>query len=662
MAKRKKTNINPKGGKLPRKGSKSSLPVWLVNIQRNSWLIFAVCCFLYANTLTHDYAQDDAIVITDNMFTQQGIAGIPGILQYDTFYGFFKEEGKAQLVAGGRYRPLSLLMFAVEVQLFGQQPFVGHLVNILLYGFIAVLLYWLLLKLLLPTKSEAFGYFVALVTALLFAVHPIHTEVVANIKGRDEILALLGGLSALYFALKAFETRTNLPLILAAVFFFLGLMAKENAITFLAIVPLSFYFFTKAKAGEIALYTAPLVVATIVFLAIRFSILGSGLGEPSMELMNNPFLKLEGGRYVALGFGEKMATVLFTLGKYIQLLIFPHPLSHDYYPRQIALMAWSDWQVLLSFALYLGMVIVAIRGLAKKDPISFGILFYLATLSIVSNILFAVGTTMSERFMFMPSIGFALVVGVLLFRYLYNGKKNLMPLYALLAVVLLLFSIKTITRNPVWKDNYALFLSDVENAPNSAKLRNAAGGELITQSQKLGANQERQKNEMLTEAAGHLQEAIRIHPTFKNAHLLLGNCYNYLKQYENAVTYYQNALELDPGYEEAINNLGITYRDAGRYFGEEKGDLAKALSYLEKAYSMRPDEYETLRLLGVAYGIKGDAQKAIFYFNEALKQNPDDANALFNLGTAYLNAGKVEEGNQYHQRARTIDPNVGARE
>lgn len=659
MAKRKKKNISEKGGKPTPKGPKKRLPAWLTNVQRNSWLIFAVCCILYANTLTHDYAQDDAIVITDNMFTEQGISGIPGILKYDTFYGFFKEEGKAQLVAGGRYRPMSLVMFAIEVELFGQRPFIGHLINVLLYGLTSVLLYLLLLKLLLPTKKEAFGYFVALIAALLFAVHPIHTEVVANIKGRDEIMALLGGLAALYYSLKSFETQRILPAVWAGLFFFLGLLAKENAITFLAVVPLAYYFFTKAKPGEIILHTAPFVISTIVFLAIRFSILGPGIGEPSMELMNNPFLKLEGGRYVALGFGEKMATVMYTLGKYVQLLVFPHPLSHDYYPRQIALMAWSDWQVLLSFVLYFGMVVVAIRGFVKKDPISFGILYYLATLSIVSNILFAVGTNMSERFMFMPSVGFALVVATLLFRYLFQKEQLRTVVFAIIGLVVLLFSIKTITRNTVWKDNYALFLSDVENAPNSAKLRNAAGGELVTQSQKLGPNQENLKKEMLTEAAGHLQEAIRIHPTFKNAYLLLGNCYNYLQQYEKSVTYYEKALELDPGYEEAINNLGITYRNAGRFYGEEMGDLNKALEYLEKAYSMRPNEYETLRLLGVAYGIRGEAQKAIFYFNEALKQQPDDANALFNLGTAYLNAGEVEQGNFYHQKARAIDPDVG---
>ena len=87
----------------------------------NCWLIMAFSFLIYANTLSHDYTQDDAIVIYDNMFTTQGVAGIPGILKYDTFYGFFKKEGKANLVAGGRYRPLTLVMYALEVQLFSKK-------------------------------------------------------------------------------------------------------------------------------------------------------------------------------------------------------------------------------------------------------------------------------------------------------------------------------------------------------------------------------------------------------------------------------------------------------------------------------------------------------------------------------------------------------------
>ena len=142
---------------------------------------------------------------------------------------------------------------------------------------------------------------------------------------------------------------------------------------------------------------------------------------------------------------------------------------------------------------------------------------------------------------------------------------------------------------------------------------------------------------------------------------MLGNCYYYLSEFEQAVTYYQRALQLDPGYEDARNNLGISYRDAGRFFGEQKGDLAKSLEYLEQAYQMRPGEYETVRLLGVALGISGQQDRAISLFEKGTLLKPEDADAWFNLGTAYYNAGQLEKANENFQKALEIDPEIQQR-
>jgi protein O-mannosyl-transferase len=662
MAKKNKKTA-PRAVSAKPKPAMAELPEWFTNRRLHIWLLFLFSVLLYANTFTHEYAQDDAIVITDNMFTSEGVSGIPGILKYDTFYGFFKEEGKANLVAGGRYRPLTLVMFAVEVQLFGQKPFVGHVFNALFYGLTAVVLYLLLLKLFGPERDPARAYFVALSAAFLFAAHPIHTEVVANIKGRDEIAALLGSLAALYFSLRAYSEKKPLLNILAGVVFFLGLMSKENAITFLAIVPLAYYFFTQAKPGKIAVQLLPFLAAAVVFIIIRGSILGFSLGTVSMELMNNPFLKLESGQWVHFTLGEKMATVAYTLGKYLSLLFFPHPLTHDYYPRQVGIVTWNDPQAVISLVAYIGLAVYAVRGLFKKDPLSFAVFFYLITLSIVSNVVFPVGVPMAERLVFMPSAGFCLAIALIAYKLVVGKKfesfRQLYPALGVLAVVTLVFGILTIARNPAWKNNYTLFTTDIKTSPKSAKLRNAVGGELIAQSAKV--QDENQKQKMLQEAASHLQEAIRIHPTYKNAYLLLGNCYNYLKHFETSIQNYRKALELDPNYKDAINNLGITYRDAGRFYGEQQNDLAKALQYLLQAYELRPEEYETLRLLGVAYGIGGNSQKALEFFSKAAEIQPDDADALYNLGTAYLNAGMADKGNENIQKALEIDPNVAIR-
>jgi tetratricopeptide (TPR) repeat protein len=219
--------------------------------------------------------------------------------------------------------------------------------------------------------------------------------------------------------------------------------------------------------------------------------------------------------------------------------------------------------------------------------------------------------------------------------------------------------IKTVSRNTVWKDNYTLFTTDVKTSKNSAKLRNAAGGELVFQSTK--TQDEVQKQQMLLEAEGHLKEAVRIHPFYKEAYLILGNCYNYLKRYDESVQAYTKALQIDPSYEEANNNLAITYQQGGRFYGEQQGNLQKAIQYLEQAGRMRPKDFETNRLLGVAYGLLGNPSKAIEFFTKATEIEPNNADAWFMLGTAYYNAGQADVGQQYHEKAISIDPEVTTR-
>lgn len=664
MAKKHKPTTPPsKPAKAPVSVPVDNSPAWLVNTRLHMALLFLLGAMLYANTFKHDYALDDAIVITDNMFTTQGLAGVPGILKYDTFYGFFKEEGKATLVAGGRYRPLSLVTFAMEYQVFGKNPMVGHISNSLWYGLTVVVLYLLLMQLFGNSQKEKpRAFFIALTASALFAAHPLHTEVVANIKGRDEILALLGSLGALYFSMRAYHEKKAWMHVFVGFIFLMGLLSKENAITFVAVAPLTFYYFTKAKPSQIAMQTLPFAAAALVFLLIRNPIVPmTSIGDTSMELMNNPFLKIEGNQYVAFTAAERLATVFYTLGKYLMLLFIPHPLTHDYYPRHIGVMNWGDWQALLSLAAYLALGVFALLGLRRKDPISYGVWFYLLTLSIVSNLVFSVGTNMAERLLFMPSVGFCVALSAGAWQLLSKNSKKAdawRPALIVLAVVVGLFSVKTILRNPVWKNNYTLFTSDVQISPNSAKLRNAAAGELITTYEKLTQEEKEGSKGMLTEAVGHLNEALKIHPNYKNAYLLMGNAYIYLNKYEEAVTTYQKALEIDPDYSEAQGNIAVAYREAGKYQGEKLNNLPKALEYLEKAYQLKPDDYETVRLLGVASGIAGNHPRALELFTKGVQMQPENAGAWLNLGFAYYNNNNKAEGDKYVAKAESMQPGI----
>jgi len=612
--------------------------------------IFAFAFCLYANTLSHDYTQDDAIVIYDNMFTQQGIQGIPGILKYDTFYGFFKEEGKAKLVSGGRYRPFTLIMFALEWEIFGRNPFISHLINIILYGFLGIVLYKLLSLLFKLKRDDKTKIAFVVLTTLLYISHPIHTEAVANIKGRDEILSMLGSLLALWAILKYHDGSSRKYLFLSVISFFIALMSKENAITFLAIIPLSFMLFRRQSVINALKRSIPLFLSAIAFLAVRFSVLGMDFGGTPNELMNNPFLKLVKNSYVDFSLQEKIATIILSLGKYIQLLLFPHPLSHDYYPRAIDIMSFADWQVWISLLLYI-ILIVCIFYFWKRDRvISYGAAFFLISLSIVSNIVFPIGTNMSERFVFMPSLGILLIIARLMSKYI----PNLKLLTILSGIILLSMSAKTIDRNKIWKDDYTLFTTDVKNNQKSAKLLNAAGGALTTNATKLP--QGIKKTNDLRQAIVYLDKAVKIHPAYRNAYLLLGNAHYYLQDFENSILNFDRSLSIDPQFQDALKNLPIVLRDGGRHMGQKMNNFAKAEEWLLRSFQMNPGDYETCRLLGITFGIQGQDARAIEYFQKAITLSPDIAANYSSLGTAYLNIGDKEKAREAFNKAVELDP------
>ncbi|MCB0707729.1 MAG: tetratricopeptide repeat protein [Saprospiraceae bacterium] len=677
----------------------SNYPSWFGNRRLQAGLLFCLGFLLYANSLGNEFASDDAIVITNNEFTQQGFAGFDEILSYDTFRGFFKVAGKDKLVAGGRYRPLTLLMFATEYQFFGENPFVGHLVNCLFFGLCGALLYLFLFRLLSPKKGSTLATWVALAASLIFIAHPLHTEAVANIKGRDEIMAFLGGIGALYALLRAWDGGSKVKWYsLSGLFFFLGLLSKEHIITLLAVVPLALYYFRDAKPVPALVRSWPIWAASVLFLILRGQILGWSLGDPSSELMNNPFLVLEGGRYVAMPFGEKYATIIYTLGKYIQLLFVPNPLTHDYYPRHIEVMEFSDPLVLLSLVAHLALLAGAIYSLRRKSIWGFGIWFYLITLSIVSNIVFPVGTNMSERFLFLPSVGFCLAIAALVYQFINRGQgkqlsfKGLQTgLYPILAITILFGSL-TVLRNPVWKNDYTLFTTDIKVSEGSAKLQTSVGGQLINRAQQ--TKDENTRKAILQEAITHLQRSIEIHPLYKHPYHLLGNAYIYLGSFHEAIRNYDKALAIDPEFIEAVNNKGVahlnldqfgeaftyfdkaleinpnyteakryralTSRKAGQFFGEQRNDPYTALRYLHEAEEQMPNDFETLRLLGVAYGSQQNSAKAIEYFERALplaSSDSEKAIILLNLGTAWYTTD-LEKANGYYQQAQALDPNI----
>ena len=125
----------------------------------------------------------------------------------------------------------------------------------------------------------------------------------------------------------------------------------------------------------------------------------------------------------------------------------------------------------------------------------------------------------------------------------------------------------------------------------------------------------------------------------------MGNANFLLDQYDEAIKQYELCLKVNPGYKDALKNIHLAYREAGKYYGEKKGDLITSLAYLKKAFELNPGDYDTNRLLGVANGVSGQTQKALEYFNSAAKINPGEE-SFKNLSIAYYNIGDKVNGDK----------------
>ncbi|MCC6571872.1 MAG: glycosyltransferase family 39 protein, partial [Chitinophagales bacterium] len=230
------------------------------------WYPFIIALFgllLYANTLTHDYVLDDETVMAKNKIVTKGVSAIPEIML--TAYRAGSQDRQESL-----YRPLSVVMFAIEWQLSPNKPFLGHLINMLLYALTGFLLYKLLRKW-FPDKHS----FVLFAISFLFMAHPLHTEVVANIKSRDEILGLLFAILS-FNAFYEYAAKNNIKqVLLGTVYFFLAMLSKESTVTLAAAIPLSLFFFTKMEDNKKYMYSiAALIVGVVLYFILRKAAIG----------------------------------------------------------------------------------------------------------------------------------------------------------------------------------------------------------------------------------------------------------------------------------------------------------------------------------------------------------------------------------------------------
>lgn len=616
---------------------------------RLSFIIAVFSFLIYSSTIKHQFVLDDTSVISENSMTKNGVSSLKDIFTSSYRVGYNDDNNL--------YRPLSKAMFAIEWQISPNNPSIHHLVNIIFYSFICLLLFLVLIKL------TNFNIYFLFITAMLFASHPIHTEVTANIKSRDELLCTFFLLLSMYFMLKYLSDKKTPALLGFLSCFFLGLLSKESAIIFIGIVPLSIFFFTDAVKKVNIKMTLSAAAVGVLYLLIHYKVVG-GFGIKNIPAIDNSLL-------ITSNVIEQKMTAIKILGKYLLLLIFPHPLSSDYSFNTIPIVkSFGDSSFLLALVIHLGMLVFALMKFREKNFLSYCILFYFISMSITSNIFITIGTHMAERLLFFPSIAFCLALTFLFYKILkldhkdLNTKLNVFfhsgkQLAAIGMILIVLFSSKTIARNKDWKSNSTLFTKDVQTVPNSAHMLMYCA-DYLTNKDTLKTLSPQEKEIRLLKAKKIITKALNIYNPFPDAHYLYGKIWYELKNYDSAYVGYKHALDLNPGKSMYHNNVGTCLFSLGRY--------EEAANEFMEAMKLDKNDADPPFNLGSAYGAMGERFKmqndqenakkmfilAIPNFEKAIQLKPDYKSAYQFLGATYINMGDTTKGRIHIEKAESI--------
>lgn len=529
---------------------------------------------IYGISMQYGYVLDDLMMIQENKFTNKGFAGILDHFTNESMTGYFGEQ--KDLLPGNRYRPLSLATFALERGITGGlNPGLSHIINIVLYVMSCFFIFRLLQVLIKDYSAthpnsllnKAHISMLPIVATLLYVAHPLHVEAVANIKGRDEIMCMLFSVLALSSFYRHAATGITKQLMWGCIYYLLALLSKENAITFIAIIPLTIYVFYGRNYLK---SLAPLLLTTVTYLAWRFAVSGvPELGKEANDLLNNPFFGMKTG--------ERPATVMYTLLLYVKLLIFPHPLTHDYYPYAIPKMNFGNWQVWLSIVIYIAMLSYALVKIVKQEIVGYGILFYLITLTIVSNLVINVGTFMNDRFMYMPSLGFCIVLayGIIWISTKINESQTSKIIIALSAIIILPYTLRSLTRVPDWENTITLNKSTFPTSEGSGRA-NSFMSTALYQEAKSPDLTTNQRLALLTEARPYAKRALEIIPNYLSGSVMLAGIAGEIFTIDRKVEPL-----LDDFYQIAISRPDVNKEDSPD--GKLSSFLTKYLDYLNSS-------------------------------------------------------------------------------
>ena len=597
---------------------------------------------VYLNAIGHEFVLDDTRIIRDNVRIR-ALANVPALFA-SSYWGI---EGTQ-----GLYRPLVLASYALNYAVHGLSTSGYTVVNIVLHAAVSGLVFLLV-------RGIGGSLFAAGASGLAFAVHPVHTEAVAGIAGRPELLAALFFLLTIHFHRRApAAARPTLVRAAAAACFAGALLSKESAMTLVLVLPVMDALVpARRRAGQPATARArlladyaPLAAIVLAYLAVRRAVLGgivisegviAPLDNPLVPVMTTPL----GDRMGATA-GQAVMTAFAVVVEYARLIVWPARLSPDYSYNQIPLVTSAGDGRFIAGAAVVASCLAGIVLLWRRSPTAaFGLAFLALTFSIVSNFAVTIGTICAERLIYLPSAGAVIAAAVAMERLTVSARARRQIVFVVLAALLTAGAARTWTRNRDWTSDASLWSAAIGVAPGSARVQAEYGRVLMALGDRdAQAGRSADAERYYAAAQSHFERALQIYPSYSPAMDGLATLLSLHQRFDEALVWYEKAVRVWPASYASVTNWGGLLWDRSRRMAVQATELRAqgradeadaltrqadagfrdAIAKIDKAIAMNPSyaHAHLLRALLMA-GYVGDREQAIAEFEQVLRLMPD---------------------------------------
>jgi protein O-mannosyl-transferase len=603
-------------------------------------LVVVATGVVYLNSFRNEFLWDDLHLIVDN----------PTIKHWSRAPELFLTELFPHGILSGYYRPLQALTYLVDYSIWGLDPLGFHLTNVVLHIGVALLFQRLVTVLLHDATA-------GLVSALLFAVHPIHTEAVTYVAGRSDPLSALLMLAALLWFARDPRPGISGTRILSLVAFFLALLAREAAVVLILLLVLV----ERVRPGEqegnspwrdSAVWCAPYLATLVAYVAWRAAVVGfQAHGSTAPAQVPLPL---------------RVCTMARVIIEYLALLVVPL----DQHMERVVHPAGSCLEAPVLGAQVVLIAILAGAAACRRRawPVAFGVAWFFIALLPVSNLV-PLSTFMAEHWLYVPSMGLFLIAGWGASQFAARGWVQ--PVATGVLVVVGGYGGLTIHRNLDWRDGRTFYQATLRLAPHSARAWTNLGQAYHEEGDLEKAREAYEHALQLSPAAADgvqnlgviavkegrpekalaaYERALMMDTNLADPHNNLGNIYREQGKYEEAEREFRAALRIDPSHAAARSNLGLTLQAMGRADEAEQ-------SFLD-AVRIDPASPSAHSNLGNVYFRRGELERARAEYLTAIRLNPDYAEAFNNLGSVEFRLGQADLAEQAYRNALRINPGL----